>query len=77
MDSGTIGKWLIVLGLVLAAVGGMIWIAGKVGIPFGGLPGDISVDRPGFSFRFPLGTSILVSIILTILLNVIIWIFRR
>jgi uncharacterized protein HemY len=42
-------------------------------LPFGRLPGDISIVREGFSFHFPLMTSIVISVVITILL----WIFRR
>jgi hypothetical protein len=62
------GKLLIIFGLVLAAVGGLLLFIGKV--PFiGKLPGDIYVQRKNFSFYFPLTTSILLSIILTLLFS--------
>ncbi len=57
------GRILIVLGLVLAAVGLLI----TLGLPIGRLPGDITIRRGNFSFYFPLATSIVASIILTIL----------
>ncbi len=66
------GKILIVIGLFVAAVGALWLFAGR--IPWlGRLPGDIAVERPGFSFYFPLGTSLLLSVILTF----IFWLFRR
>lgn len=71
------GKWLVVIGCVLALLGGMIWIGNKVGIPFGNLPGDISVSREKFSFYFPIVTSIVVSIVLTILINIFFSIFKK
>ena len=59
------GKLLVIVGLVIAAVGLlMMW-----GVPFGRLPGDMSYRRDNFSFHFPLATSIILSIILTLLLN--------
>ena len=63
------GKFLIVFGLVIAAVGMLI----ALGVPLGRLPGDISYRRGNFTFYFPIVTSILVSIILTILISL----FRR
>ena len=61
-------KLLILFGLILAAVGGCMLFIGKV--PFiGKLPGDIYIQRKGFSFYFPLTTSILLSIILTFLFS--------
>ncbi|MBI4265216.1 MAG: DUF2905 domain-containing protein [Acidobacteria bacterium] len=58
------GRLLIILGLVIAAVGLLI----SLGVPLGRLPGDFTVRRGNFSFYFPLATSILASIILTLLL---------
>jgi len=77
MDFSTFGKWIVWLGLGLAAVGVIIWLAGKIGVPFGSLPGDFRVGRPGFSFHFPLTTGIIISIFVTLLLNILLWFFRR
>jgi hypothetical protein len=64
-----LGKVLIVVGLVIAALGMLI----SLGVPLGRLPGDLSYRRGNFSFYFPIVTSIVVSIILTILFSF----FRR
>ena len=56
-------KLLIVIGLAVAAAG----VAMYLGFPLGHLPGDMVVRRGAFSFYFPLTTSVLVSVILTIL----------
>ena len=56
-------KLLIVIGLAVAAAG----VAMYLGVPLGRLPGDIVVRRGAFSFYFPLATSVLVSVVLTIL----------
>ena len=63
------GKVLVIVGLVIAAIGAVMML----GLPLGRLPGDIAVRRGNFSFYFPLTTSIVVSIVLTLLLA---W-FRR
>ncbi|HSB80101.1 MAG TPA: DUF2905 domain-containing protein [Candidatus Methylomirabilis sp.] len=66
MDS--LAKSLIVFGVVLALLGGALLMAGK--IPFiGRLPGDIFVRREHWSFYFPLTTSILISVLLTLLFS--------
>jgi uncharacterized protein HemY len=57
------GKLLVIAGLVIAGIGLLI----MTGIPFGRLPGDITVRRGNFTFYFPLATSILLSLILTLL----------
>jgi hypothetical protein len=58
------GRTLVLLGLGIAALGLLI----MAGVPFGRLPGDIYVRRGNFGFYFPLATSIVVSIILTLLI---------
>lgn len=64
-------KWLIVLGVILI-VAGLLWPwLAKIG--FGHLPGDIRIERKGFVFYFPLTSGLIVSIVLTLIL----WIFRR
>jgi hypothetical protein len=60
-----IGKFLVLLGLIVAALGGLLLISGK--FPWiGKLPGDILIQRKNFTFYFPLATSILLSLILTL-----------
>ena len=58
------GKTLVIVGLLIAGFGLLV----MVGVPIGRLPGDFYVKRGNFSFYFPLATSIIVSIILTLLL---------
>ena len=66
------GKFLIILGIIIAAVGGILFFSGK--IPWlGRLPGDIILQRKNFTFYFPLATSILLSVLLTLIL----WIIRK
>jgi hypothetical protein len=65
-------RLLIALGVVLLAAG-LLW-PWLAKLPWGRLPGDISIERPGFSFHFPLGTCIVVSIVLSLLVW---WIGRR
>jgi len=77
MDASGFGKWLFFAGIGIAVLGLLVWLAGKTGVPFGRLPGDISIEGKGYSFRFPIATSIVLSILLTILLNIIIHIIRR
>jgi len=62
---------LIIVGLLIALIGvTWPWVSK---IPLGRLPGDIRVDRPGFSFYFPLMTSIIVSAVVTL----VVWLMRR
>jgi hypothetical protein len=66
------GKILVILGLLLIIAGVLFLHGGK--IPFlGRLPGDIRIERENFTFFFPLGSCLLLSI----LLSLILWLFRR
>ncbi|HYP28418.1 MAG TPA: DUF2905 domain-containing protein [Blastocatellia bacterium] len=71
---GVLGKSLIALGLAIAAVGVIIMLLGRFpSLRIGRLPGDIYIERENFRFYFPLATSIILSIVLSLLL----WFFRR
>jgi hypothetical protein len=61
------GRLLIVVGLVVAGAGLLI----VFGVPLGRLPGDVVIRRGNATFYFPLGTSILVSVILTVLFAIL------
>jgi Protein of unknown function (DUF2905) len=63
------GRALVIIGLVIAGLGVLIML----GLPLGRLPGDFAVRRGNVSFYFPLATSIVLSILLTLLLAL----FRR
>jgi len=58
------GRSLIILGLLIAGVGLLI----NLGLPIGRLPGDFTIRRGNFSFYFPLATSIIASILLTLIM---------
>jgi len=61
------GRMFIGLGLMLLILGVVVLLLGKTGIPLGRLPGDISYRGKNFSFYFPLGTCILISVVLSVL----------
>jgi len=68
----TMGKMLILMGLFVLLVGLIMTFAPKLKIPFlGRLPGDIRIERERFSFYFPIATCTVLSILLTIVLNVV------
>ena len=67
----TIARYLMFGGIILFLIGGVAYLAAKFGIPLGRLPGDIRIEGANGSFYFPLTSSILVSVVLTIVLNLI------
>lgn len=71
---GTLGRMLVGIGAVVALLGVLLLLADRFpGLRMGRLPGDIAVEKGRFRFYFPLGTSILVSVLVTALL----WIALR
>jgi len=66
-----IGKTLIGLGLLIAAVGVVVLLAGRAGLPLGRLPGDMTWKGKNFALYLPLGTSILISVVLTLILYLV------
>lgn len=67
-----IGRLLIITGIIVAVLGGLLFLSGKV--PWlGKLPGDIMIQRKNFTFYFPLATSIILSIVITFIL----WLLGR
>ena len=69
MDLVPLGKWIVILGLVLIAVGGLIWLLGRTGLPLGRLPGDVRIEGENLSCYVPIVTMIVLSVILTIVLS--------
>ena len=70
------GKALVVVGLAIAAIGGLMWLGLFRWLRIGRLPGDIVVEKPGFSFYFPIATMILLSLAL-MLITWLVGFFRR
>jgi hypothetical protein len=71
------GRLLVIIGLAIFFVGLSLLVAGKIFPWLGNLPGDFRIEGENFKIYFPLATMILVSILGTILLNIVIRIFRK
>jgi hypothetical protein len=71
-DLSTIGRWLFFLGLGLTLLGGLLWAANRLGLPLGQLPGDIRIQRGSFTCFVPLASSILISLLLTLIANLLV-----
>jgi len=63
-----LGKMLLGVGLAIALAGVLILLAARMGLPLGRLPGDITYKGKNFAFYFPLGTCVLISVILSAIL---------
>ena len=66
-----IGKPLVLAGVVLIALGLLLTLGGKLNLPLGRLPGDLVYRGKNSVFYFPLATSILISLVLTLVLYVV------
>ena len=71
MNMESIARYLMLGGIILFLVGGGVYFAAKFGISLGRLPGDIRIEGENGSFYFPVTSSILISVVLSILLNII------
>ena len=68
----SLARILLILGILLIVAAGLVYLAARLGIQLGRLPGDIRIERGNFTCLIALGTSILLSVILTVVLNIII-----
>jgi len=66
---------LIIAGVLLLVLG-LVW-PWLMRLGLGKLPGDITVERPGFRFYAPIGSSLLISIVLSLVLTLVAWLWRR
>lgn len=70
IDGSSLGKWIMLLGAGLFVFGGLFWFLSQF-ISLGKLPGDFTWQKGNVTFYFPLATGLLLSLILTLLLNII------
>ncbi len=79
MDLQSIGRWLLIIGISLAAIGAALLLLGR--LPFiqslGRLPGDIRIEGQGFTCLVPVVSMILLSVFITIILNIVIRLINR
>lgn len=74
-ETNTIAKALVVLGLGIAALGGLVWLSQYLpgNLRLFRLPGDIRIERDGFTFYFPITTMLLLSVLATSVLWLVRW----
>jgi Protein of unknown function (DUF2905) len=66
-----IGRLLVILGVAMVAIGGIVMLLGRTGLPLGRLPGDFLYRGKNTTFYFPLASCILISVVLSIILFLI------
>jgi hypothetical protein len=65
------GRMLVMLGVALVVIGGIVMLLGRAGLPLGRLPGDVLYQGKNTTFYFPLASSILLSVVLSVVLFLI------
>ncbi|MEW6717461.1 MAG: DUF2905 domain-containing protein [Chloroflexota bacterium] len=65
------GRILMLVGGLVFLVGGGVYLIARLGLPLGRLPGDIVINRDNLTCVFPLATSLLISLVLTVVLNLV------
>lgn len=70
-------KWLIFFGCGFIALGLILWGFLKWGLPLGNLPGDIKIEKEQVKFYFPIMTTLIISLVLTVIINVCIWLLKK
>lgn len=63
-----LGKWLVLVGLIVAGLGGVLLLGGRLPLRLGRLPGDIAIEGRRGSFYFPIVTCLLLSVVLTLVM---------
>jgi hypothetical protein len=66
-----LGKLILAVGLLIVLIGALVMLAGRFGLPLGRLPGDIAYRGKHVSVFFPIGTSILISVVLSLIIYLI------
>ncbi len=72
-----VAKWILIACACLAGIGAAAWLVTKLGFSLGSLPGDIRIDGAGWSFRFPFGTCVVISLVLTLIVNLLLRLLER
>jgi hypothetical protein len=71
-----LGRLIIIIGVITIVIGGLVLLAGRFGLPLGRLPGDFRFQSGNVTCFFPLATMLILSVVLTLLVNLIARLFR-
>ncbi|HEX8376903.1 MAG TPA: DUF2905 domain-containing protein [Pedobacter sp.] len=71
--NGNAGKWVIIAGFIIVAIGVIIYFFHTKLHWIGNLPGDIKIERENFRFYFPLTTMLLVSLLINVVIRIVKW----
>lgn len=67
----SLARLFVILGVIFIFIGGLLFLFSRLGVPIGRLPGDFRIERGNLTCIVALGTSILLSVVLTLILNLL------
>jgi hypothetical protein len=76
-ELSTLSRWLIIIGLSLAGIGAIVALLGRFGIPLGRLPGDFRFQSGNVSVYIPLASAVLLSVLLSVAVNILLRLLRK
>ncbi len=77
MDMFNLARIFMIIGILFLLIGGLLYLTARLGLPLGRLPGDIRLQGENYTCIFPVVTMILISLVLTVLLNIVIRLLNR
>lgn len=77
MDLDSAARWIILTGAALVVLGGGIWLAARAGLPLGRLPGDFRWESGPVTCFVPVASMVVLSLVLTVLINILLRLFNR
>ena len=77
MDLSLAARIIALLGFVLLIIAGMLIVLDRLDLPFGDLPGDLKIERKNFTCAVPIVSSLIISILLTVIINLVLYLLKR
>ena len=77
MDLSQVARIVALFGLVLLLVAGILFLLDRLGLPLGNLPGDIKIERGSFRCTIPIISSLILSVVLTVIINLVLFILKK
>ena len=77
MDLSQIARLVALFGLVLLLVAGILFLLDRLDLPLGNLPGDIKIERGNFTCSIPIISSLIMSVVLTVIINLVLYFLNK
>ena len=77
MDLSQIARMVALFGLILLLVAGILFLLDRLDLPLGNLPGDIKIERENFTGTIPIISSLIMSVVLTVIINLVLYFLKK